>query len=109
MRKRRLWGWLHFALIVALLVFGSTTTTMAQSTSSSNNYQITESEFGGGSGEEACSESYCARASIGDPGAASSRTSAEFGEIFYDEPLLQVIVEPGNSNLGVLSTETTAT
>ena len=95
-------------LVGALFIFGTASTAMAQ-TANSNNYQMTEMEFGGASGGESCSASYCAQVSLGDSGAANTATSAEFGPVMYDEPLLQVIVEPGESNLGDLSTETTAT
>src|SRR5690606_432498 len=81
-------------------------------TSTSTNYQATEMQFGNGSSVESCSEQYCARASIGSLSANSSQSasgSATFEPISSDEPLLEVIVEMGESNLGVLSTEQTAT
>jgi hypothetical protein len=76
-------------------------------TSSSNNYQMVESQFGNTGTGESCSEEFCARVMIGDDGRASSATSVEFGEANYSEPLLEMIVEGGNSNLGELSTERT--
>lgn len=73
---------------------------------------MTESGFGSGLNQESCSEQYCARASIGDLAvgeSASNGGSATFGSITSDEPVLEVIVDPGESNLGILSTERTAT
>jgi len=81
--------------------------------SSSSNYQITETQFNNGTGLQSCSGQYCAQATIGDTAignAASSTVTAKFGAISSDsEPLLEVIVDPGESNLGTLTTETTAT
>lgn len=112
MQKRRLWRYANQILFVALLVASSAGTAFAE-TSNSTNYQATETQFGAGSLEESCSGQYCARASIGDmsEGGASksSGSTASFGPITDSEPLLEVIVEPGTSNLGVLSTESTAT
>ncbi len=70
---------------------------------------MTEWQFGSGATIDGCSGSYCSQATIGDQGAASSGTSAQFGTVKTDEPLLEVIIEPGESNLGTLSTERTAT
>ena len=107
MRLRR-WG---VGLGIGVLAL-STGVPVFALTSSSENYQMTEIEFGGGSNLESCSEEYCARTSIGD--VESGRTTAgestaEFGEITEDEPLLEVIVDPGDSDLGILTTERTAT
>ncbi len=70
---------------------------------------MVESEFGAMSSEESCSTQYCAKASLGEVGSANSETTAEFGEAEYSEPILEMIVTPGDSNLGVLTTERTAT
>lgn len=81
-------------------------------TSSSANYQVTELEFGSTTSQESCSDQYCARASIGDVAAGRSTgttTAATFGSVTPDEPLLEVIVDPGTSHLGMLSTSATAT
>jgi len=78
-------------------------------TSSSNNYQMTETQFG--NTQKSCSGQYCAEASIGEAtdGEASTDGSTQFEDIVNNEPSLDMIVEPGDSNLGVLSTERTAT
>ena len=83
-------------------------------TSSSSHYQVTETEFGAGTspGQQSCSGQYCATVSIGDIGSGKSSnttTTAQFGSITSDEPLLEVIVDAGASNLGDLTTEKTAT
>ena len=107
MQTKRLWGVIGLALVAALfvaipLVNGKV---FAQS-SSSNNYQMVESQFGNTSGNESCSAEYCASVSIGND-SASSAVVPEFGEAQYSEPLLEMIVVPGDSNLGELTTEKT--
>lgn len=110
MRKRVYLRWSTLALfgVLSVTTWVSTTGVYAQ-TSSSENYQITESQFGNASSHESCSDQYCARVSIGDDNQASSATSPEFGTIDYSEPMLAMIVEPGVSSLGDLSTERTGT
>lgn len=111
MQKRRLWHYL-FALLLAVSLVGVTAGTVFAETSNSTNYQVTETEFNAGSTLETCSSQYCARASIGDMTAGRSASpggTATFGSLVDGEPLLEVIVNTGDSNLGVLTTETTAT
>lgn len=112
MRKRRLWGCAK-PVMLAVLLAGVGAGSAFATTSSSANYQMTQAQFGAGSTVESCSNQYCARASIGDMVAgdsSSANTTASFGSIPTDsEPLLEVIVDPGESNLGVLTTEKTAT
>lgn len=109
MQTRRLWRGTVWALAAALLIgtplLGGTA--LAQ-TSSSNNYQMVESQFGNTSGLESCSGEYCATVSIGND-SGSSATTAEFGEANYSEPMLEMIVIGGESNLGDLSTEQAGT
>lgn len=100
------------AVLFVVLAFGVLAgSAWAQSNgASSNNYEITEPQFGAGSELDLCSGSYCARASIGKIGPDEVLpSSASFGQIPEDsDPLLEVIVDPGVSNLGVLSTTETA-
>jgi hypothetical protein len=82
-------------------------------TSSSAHYQVTGTEFNAVSNSEACSTQYCAKASIGDMTAETGQnatSTAKFGSISAtdSDPLLEVIVDPGVSNLGTLTTESTA-
>ncbi len=96
------------AMMVAIIGAG---TAFAQ-TSNSNNYQVTETEFGATSAQESCSGQYCAKVSLGDMAtgrSTGSGGSAMFGPVTSGEPLLEVIVDPGISNLGDLSTTQTAT
>jgi len=108
MQKRRLWRYSGVALFGALIlgVVISVPSALAQ-VSESPNYQMTESQFGNASSAESCSAEYCAQVTIGDDGQGSSASSPEFGEAQYSEPLLEMIVEPGESSLGDLSTERT--
>lgn len=110
MRKRSFLGLFVMALAGALVAGAATTSSIALAQNpSSNNYQMVESQFGNASSGESCSTEYCARVSIGAEGQASSGTSPEFGEVEYSEPMLEMIVEPGESSLGNLSTERTGT
>lgn len=90
------------------IAVGGTTSVFAI-TSSSPNYQVTETQFG--SNTKSCSGQYCAEASIGEvsDGKASGNNTATFEDITNNEPFLDMIVEPGESNLGVLTTQQTAT
>ncbi len=100
-----------YALLVGMVIFGGATGSVSALTSSSTNYQATEMEFNAGQ-EESCSASYCSKASIGDmtlQEEARSSNNVAFGASQGTDPLLEVIVEPGESNLGVLTAETTAT
>jgi hypothetical protein len=111
MRKQRVWYTGRFLLLVAVIAGISTPAAFAQS-SKSTNYQATETQFGAGSTKEQCSSQYCTRTSIGDMAVGdsdSSQHTATFGPITPDEPMLEVIVDPGVSNLGVLTAEHTAT
>lgn len=112
MHRFRLGYFAKFALLVALITIGGTSFAMAQ-TSVSPNYQVSDMEFGAGGTLKSCSSQYCTRASIGSMvsgDSSSSGSRASFGPISAeDEPLLEVIVTDGESNLGVLRTDRPAT
>lgn len=96
-------------LAVSFVMLG-TGTALAQS-SQSPSFQLEEPQFGAGSALETCSGQYCAQASIGDMGSGigdSSSASFTAADALEEEPLLEVIVEPGASHLGVLSTDATS-
>lgn len=80
--------------------------------SSSENYQVVEPEFGVGASLDSCSGSYCAKATIGSltgDGASSQNYASSFGPVATDgEPMLDVLVEPGISQLGELATTKTS-
>lgn len=113
MRKRSIWGYglgmLSLAFFAVTLAVGLGASTALAVDSSSNNYQITEWQFGSGATLDSCSDEYCAQATIGNDSAGMSASSPEFGEVETDEPMLEVIIVPGESKLGTLSTERTAT
>lgn len=97
--------------IYALGIAGAGQAALA-TTLESPNYKVVETEFGSGSSDEVCSGSFCSRTAIGtlvigDSAAGSRRV--EFGPITEDEPALEVIVEPGSTDVGQLTTTTTAT
>ena len=108
MRKKGFWTGANVLLAVVLIIISGASSAQAI-TSSSNNYQITETQFG--SSEKSCSGQYCARASIGEAtgGISSTAGTAQFEDIVNNEPMLDMIVEPGESNLGVLTTQKIAT
>lgn len=108
MRKQRILGYvLLVGLTMSIAVSGATSVFAV--TSSSPNYQVTETQFG--NTQKSCSGQYCAQASIGEvtDGNSIASSTANFEDITNNEPFLDMIVEAGESNLGVLSTEKTAT
>lgn len=110
MQNRGLWRYVKPMLLAASIVIGGAGTAFAV-TSSSNNYRLDESQFNAGSLEENCSDQFCARTSIGNLAVGDSEdgtSTASFGPVTPDEPMLEVIVDPGESNLGILDTEHTA-
>jgi hypothetical protein len=112
MGKRRLWHYSKFLLLTVVIVANGGVNTVSAITSNSSHYQVTETEFGSGAVQNSCSGQYCAKASIGDMTTGSSKSSvstARFGSVTEGIPLLDVIVDSGVSNLGVLGAERTAT
>jgi hypothetical protein len=108
MQTRKLWRRVALVLLVAVFAFSVTQPVHAE-VSSSPSYQITETQFGNSSTLQSCSSQYCAQASIGDADTSKTSSSASFAAIPAAEPTLEMIVDPGQSNLGVLSTEHPAT
>lgn len=102
--------YLGFVVVVAAATLGGASIVAAE-TLVSPNYQMNEAQFGSGTEMGGCSDQYCARISIGDmaEGAPPRPGTAEFDEDVGTEPLIEVIIEAGESNLGVLTTESTAT
>lgn len=113
MQMWRLWRSAKSVLLAVLIASGAVAGTALAETSSSSHYQATETQFGSSSTLENCSDQYCATASIGDMteggDSESPATTAAFGSITNSDPFLEVIVDPGESNLGTLTTEHTAT
>lgn len=111
MQRQTLWDRVLLVLLVGVVAVGGAPAVQAV-TSTSPNYQMTESQFGSSTAEESCAGDICARATIGDPAAGVSKaptSTASFGTVTPDEPTLQVIVAAGESHLGYLETNQTAT
>lgn len=112
MRRIALGSWIISGLLVALFVVASSSSVLAETTTSPN-YEASETEFGAGAALETCSGQYCASATIGAMGGESSSAnfSASFSQLEADdeEPLLELMIEPGESNLGKLDIDRTAT
>lgn len=109
MQKKSILG--VFKGILTIAALAAIVSVPAYAVSTSQNYQIVEQEFGAGSSLESCSGSYCARTTIGDLAGGSStsqKSTAKFGSVMPDDPLLEVIIDPGVSYLGELTTEKTA-
>jgi methionine-rich copper-binding protein CopC len=100
------------ALFSGVLVVASAGAALA--VSQSDNFEASETEFGSGAALESCSGEYCAEATIGNIAAAGNgiegpASKASFGPYAEDgEPMTEVIIEEGISNLGVLKTDSTA-
>ena len=109
--KRRVGVSRVVALMIGIIGLLSSPVVFA-TTSTSPSYQLSEPEFGAGSALETCSGQYCAQATIGSltgEDATSPSYTASFGPLSTDsEPSLDIIVNPGDSNLGILSTDSTA-
>lgn len=108
MQKQSVWRIAKLVLVTTLLgIFGSAPV-LAQ-TATSPNYQVTETQFG--TTERSCSGQYCAQVTIGEPseGDTIASSTAQFEDITNNEPFLDMIIEAGVSNLGTLTTESTAT
>lgn len=111
MQNKRAVGGLVAAIAVGVLAVGGHVAAQSAPAAVSENYQMTEMQFGGGSTLESCSGEYCAQATIGDMMAGESNsenTTATFGSNTPDQPLLEVIVDPGVTDFGVLETTKTA-
>src|SRR5690606_18317386 len=112
MREMKRGSLVVLGLCMALLAVSGTQTSRA-TTSKSPSYEVSEAEFGAGAALETCSGSYCAKASIGNVASGESSSenfSASFSELAYEEePVLEMFVEPGESDLGQLDIDRTAT
>jgi len=95
------------ALAAALFVALPSVNEKAFAQSASSNYQMVESQFGNASSNETCSGSYCTSVSIGNDSQTSAVSTPDLGSVNYSEPLIAMVVIPGQSNLGELTTERT--
>lgn len=111
MQKRGVQRYFKLLPLVVILAFSGSSIAGALD-ATSDSYHLSEIQFGGSANFNGCSDDYCAEVSIGDmtSGSGSSENyTVEFGQVTEDEPLLEVIVQDGESNLGILSAENTAT
>ena len=111
MLSRAMWKyWSRLPVIPAFVVTLLISTTTFAVASTSPNYQVVETEFNSGT-LDACSGQYCARGSIGDLVASGAKSggSAVFENITGTDPLLEVIVEPGETSVGTLATDKVTT
>lgn len=80
--------------------------------SSSANYSVSQVEFGAGGIRNACSASYCADQTLGDTAAgnpSSANYQAHAGFTTTQQPFLYFVVNATSTDLGYLSTSSTAT
>ena len=80
--------------------------------SSSSNYQVNEVFFGAGGQLNSCSSNYCSKQALGETGVgdtSSSNYQAHAGFNTDRMPFLQFIVNGTSTDIGVLSTSSTAT
>lgn len=79
-------------------------------TSNSPNYQASQLQFGSGDASETCQGNYCASTSVGGATVGESSSTGyttKFGAITNSDPLLEVIVDNGVTNLGEFSSSAT--
>jgi hypothetical protein len=102
----------RFVVALAFIMTLGFTGVAAAETSTSPHYMVNETQFGSGSSLNDCSSHYCAKTSAGDT-TVGSTSSAHFsalgGSNTSDVPLLEVIVDGGNQDMGVLDSSTTGT
>jgi hypothetical protein len=94
--------------LACVIGVGASASQVVAQSSNSKSYQMVETEFGSGGLSESCSDGFCATTSIGQAGSGSSATAPEFMKAAYTEPILEMIITTGESNLGELTTERTA-
>lgn len=100
-------------IALGVLILGNLPLAFADSsTSSSSHYQASQLQFGSSDTNEGCSSQYCATTGVGGIGtgdSASNSYSASFGPITSSDPLLEVIVNTGTSDLGNFDSLKTST
>lgn len=112
MQKHGRGSWVLVGAIMAIFGCAQLLPNIAVATTSrSENFEASETEFGAGSALNTCSGSYCAQATIGsltEGDSESPRFTASFSTPTEDsEPSLEVMVESGQSFLGVMDVDST--
>lgn len=80
-------------------------------TSSSSSYQVTETFFGAGGELNACSGTYCSKQSLGELTVGETKGTAYGAQAGFnttDIPVLEIDVDGGTFDLGLLDENTTA-
>jgi hypothetical protein len=111
MRKQGVWGYAKWILLAAIIVAAPFSSGTVFATTSTN-YQVIDTGFGGGSTSQTCSAQYCSQTSVGgltSGNTTSDNNTANLGTVTDSQPVLDVSVVGGSSDLGVLNTESTAT
>lgn len=99
-------------LVVGTLFASGTTLVYATSNPSSTHYQASQLQFGSSDTNQNCSSQYCATAGVGGAAVGSTSSasySSTFGPVTGSEPLLEVVVSGGLSDLGTFSSSTAST
>jgi hypothetical protein len=103
----------NFGMVgLAVLLLVPATVLAAQYQSASPSYEVNEVFFGNGGALNDCSATYCAKEAIGETavgGTSSAHYQAHAGFNTDRSPYLQFIVTGSITNIGVLSTGSTAT
>lgn len=98
--------------VVALVALLAVPAAALAAQSSSSHYQVNEVFFGAGGQLNACSSNYCSKQSAGETGVgdtSSANYQAHAGFNTDRQPFLQFIVNGTSTDIGVLSTSSTAT
>ena len=102
------------AVLATGLLFASGTTLVyaTSDTSSSTHYQASQLQFGSSDTSQNCSGQYCATTGLGGVTAGDSSSASyvsSFGPATGSEPLLEVIVEGGMTDLGTFTSSQAST
>ncbi len=117
MPKRRLWKDARLLLLaggIPALVLGGvawSAGTVHAITSSSSHYQVDSAQFGNGSSAQTCSTQYCSSGGVSSVAGQTigASSTATFGTSTGSEPVLDVSITGGASDLGVLTAQSTTT
>ena len=107
-----MWKQIRRVFLIALVISSSTIGLASAAQSSSTNYQVNEVFFGSGGALNVCSTNYCAKESAGETAVGNTKSTnyqAQGGFNTDRTPYLQFLVTNTNTDLGVLSTGSTAT
>ena len=101
-----------FLIFCAVVIAAGCVGTAKAEVSSSAHYKMTETDFNAGTTLQSCSTQYCAKSSAGgalNGDTAGASSAAKVGSVIDGDPLLEVLVNSGTSDVGTLTTEHTTT